>query len=68
MRRELAELLGPAKPPVATESDIEKSGLEVFKAKLVTDYEKGGRVSNNCVDKVRPTTNFDTLKALTKVV
>lgn len=64
MYRELAELLGPAKPPTATESEIEKSGLEIFKAKLISEFEKAGRVSNNCVDRVW-FSRFYVLQALT---
>lgn len=52
--RELAELLGQVKPPIATREEIEKSGLEVFKASLLQEYEANGKVASNCVDRVRP--------------
>ncbi|EJC97964.1 uncharacterized protein FOMMEDRAFT_162307 [Fomitiporia mediterranea MF3/22] len=48
---ELADLLGQVKPPVVTEEDIERSGLELFKAKDLGEYESSGRVANNCIDR-----------------
>ena len=51
--RELAELLGQAKPPTATREDIDKSGLKVIKASELKRYEEEGRVAYNCVEKVR---------------
>lgn len=50
--RELAEFLGQAKPPVVTEEEIERSGLELFKAGSLKEYEASGRVASNCVDRV----------------
>jgi hypothetical protein len=51
--RELAELLGQVKPPTVSKDDIEKSGLEIIKASMLEEYEKQGRVANNCIDRVR---------------
>ena len=51
--RELAELLGQVKPPVATREDIDKSGLQVISAGDLEEYEKQGRVASNCVERVR---------------
>jgi hypothetical protein len=50
--RELAELLGQVKPPVATKEEIEKSGLEIIKPADLERYEKEGRVASNCVERV----------------
>ncbi|KIJ54868.1 hypothetical protein M422DRAFT_42081 [Sphaerobolus stellatus SS14] len=47
---ELAELIGQVKPPVATKEDIEKSGLTVFKASELVEYEKTDKVASNTVD------------------
>lgn len=51
--RELAELLGQVKAPIATKEEIEKSGLEVFKARDIKEYEASGNVTSNCVERVR---------------
>lgn len=51
--RELAELLGQVKPPTATKEDIDKSGLQIIKASELSHYEQEGRVSANCLDRVR---------------
>lgn len=48
---ELAELLGQVKPPTVSKDEIDKSGLEVFKAELLEKYEKDGRVATNCVER-----------------
>ncbi|KAK2465790.1 hypothetical protein APHAL10511_002334 [Amanita phalloides] len=48
---ELAELLGQVKPPTATKEEIEKSGLQVFKASRVGEYEREGKISGNCVER-----------------
>ncbi|KAF8843245.1 hypothetical protein BDN67DRAFT_1001060 [Paxillus ammoniavirescens] len=48
---ELAELLGQVKPPTVSKEDIEKSGLEIIKASMLEEYEKQGRVANNCIDR-----------------
>ncbi|KIK90711.1 hypothetical protein PAXRUDRAFT_831471 [Paxillus rubicundulus Ve08.2h10] len=48
---ELAELLGQVKPPTVSKDDIEKSGLEIIKASMLEEYEKQGRVANNCIDR-----------------
>lgn len=50
--RELAELLGQVKPPVATREDIDKSGLQIIKSTDLEQYEKEGRVAANCIDRV----------------
>ena len=48
----MAELLGQVKSPTATDTEIERSGLEVFKAGVLGDYERDGLVASNCVDRV----------------
>ncbi|KAF9221511.1 hypothetical protein BS17DRAFT_250292 [Gyrodon lividus] len=48
---ELAELLGQVKPPTVSKDEIEKSGLEIIKASMLEEYEKQGRVANNCIDR-----------------
>lgn len=53
INRELAELLGQVKPPTVSREDIERSGLEIINASMLGEYEKQGRVANNCVDRVR---------------
>lgn len=51
--RELAELLGQVKPPTATKTDIENSGLQIIKASELSQYEQDGKISSNCTDRVR---------------
>jgi hypothetical protein len=48
----LAELLGQVKPPVASKADIERAGLEVIKGKLLKQYAREGKVTNNTSDRV----------------
>ncbi|KIO23896.1 hypothetical protein M407DRAFT_77559 [Tulasnella calospora MUT 4182] len=48
----LAELLGQVKPPVASKTDIDQSGLEIIKASQVTEYEKQGKVIENTSERV----------------
>ncbi|KAH8114585.1 hypothetical protein DFH11DRAFT_172893 [Phellopilus nigrolimitatus] len=48
---ELAELLGQVKPPVVTEEEIERSGLQVFKANSLEEFERNEQVASNCVDR-----------------
>ncbi|KAL5501626.1 hypothetical protein ACEPAH_8886 [Sanghuangporus vaninii] len=48
---ELADFLGQVKPPVVTEEEIERSGLELFKAAALKDYVSSGRVASNCLDR-----------------
>ncbi|TDL22093.1 hypothetical protein BD410DRAFT_788775 [Rickenella mellea] len=48
---ELAELLGQVKPPTVTRDDIERSGLETFKAHQIQLYEAEGKIASNCVEK-----------------
>lgn len=50
--RELAELIGQAKPPTASKEEIEKSGLEVIKASTVSQYETEKKISSNCTERV----------------
>ena len=50
--RELADLLGQVKPPTATKEDIDKSGLAIIKASELSQHEKDGKVSSNCLDRV----------------
>lgn len=52
--RELAELIGQVKPQVASKEDIEQSGLEVFKASQLSDYETTHKVASNTVERVCP--------------
>ena len=51
MCRDLAELLGQVKPPTVSQDDINRSGLEVIKSTQLGEWEKAGRISNNCVDR-----------------
>lgn len=51
--RELAELLGQVKPPTATRTDIDNSGLQIIKASELSQYEQDGKISSNCTDRVR---------------
>ena len=51
--RELAELLGQVKPPVASREDIDNSGLQIIKATEMKRYEDEGKVASNCTDRVR---------------
>lgn len=51
--RELAELLGQVKPPVATREDIDNSGLQIIKSSELEEYEREGKVASNCVERVR---------------
>ena len=51
--RELAELLGQVKPPVATREDIENSGLQIIKSSELEEYEREGKLASNCVERVR---------------
>ncbi|EJD50591.1 hypothetical protein AURDEDRAFT_112196 [Auricularia subglabra TFB-10046 SS5] len=48
---QLADLLGQVKPPVASKEDIEKSGLEVFKADMLPKYADEGKVALNTVER-----------------
>lgn len=48
---ELADLLGQVKPPTATKEDIDKSGLAIIKASELSQHEKDGKVSSNCLDR-----------------
>lgn len=50
--RRLSELLASAESPTASKEDIEKSGLEVFQASSIQEYESSGRVASNCTEKV----------------
>ncbi|KAG8949208.1 hypothetical protein FRC04_009007 [Tulasnella sp. 424] len=43
----LAELLGQVKPPVASKTDIDQSGLEIIKPSQVAEYEKEGKITSN---------------------
>jgi len=48
---ELAELLGQVKPPTASKEDIERSGLQVIKATMVSQYEREGKITSNCAER-----------------
>lgn len=50
---ELADLLGQVKPPTATKEEIEKSGLQVFKASKIREYEQESKIAGNCIERVR---------------
>lgn len=50
--RELAELIGQVKPQVASKEDIEQSGLEVFKASRLSEYEASHKVASNTTERV----------------
>lgn len=50
--RELAELLGQVKPPVATREDIDNSGLQIINSSELSRLEEQGRVASNCVERV----------------
>jgi hypothetical protein len=52
IRRELAELLGQVKPPTVSKEEIEQSGLEILKPATLEQYEKDGKVSSTCTEKV----------------
>ena len=56
--RELADLLGQVKPPVASKEDIEKSGLEIIKPSSLPGYEKLGKVASNTVERVGSSSDF----------
>lgn len=58
MHRELADLLGQVKPPVASKEDIEKSGLEIIKSSSLPEYEKLGKVASNTVERVGSSSDF----------
>lgn len=49
---ELAELIGQVKPPVASKEDIERSGLPVFKASGLAEYQTSGKVAANTTENV----------------
>ncbi|KAK0451408.1 uncharacterized protein EV420DRAFT_1560824 [Desarmillaria tabescens] len=48
---DLAELLGQVKPPTVSKEEIDKSGLEVIKSTRLAEYERGGKISSNCIDR-----------------
>lgn len=48
---DLAELLGQVKPPTVSKEEIDKSGLEVIKSTSLAEYERGGKISSNCIDR-----------------
>lgn len=50
--RELAALIGQAKPPTATPEDIEKSGLQIIKSTDIPQYAADGKVASSCIDRV----------------
>lgn len=50
--RELAALIGQAKPPTATPEDIEKSGLQIIKSTDIPQYAAEGKVASSCIDRV----------------
>lgn len=50
---ELADLLGPAKPPTATREDIARAGLRIVKPAEMKVLAENGRVVEACVERVR---------------
>lgn len=50
--RELAEILGQVKPPIATKDEIERSGLEVLKAKDLPQFVEANKVASNTTERV----------------
>jgi len=49
----LNELLNhaPPAPPTVSKDQLEKSGLEIIKASQIEEWEKAGKVRNNCVER-----------------
>jgi len=47
---ELAEFSEQTKRPVATEEDIQRSGLQTFKASAIEEFGRNGKVASNCLD------------------
>lgn len=45
-------MLGTARTSVASDDDIEKANLEVFKAKMMQEYEQSGKVSSSNMENV----------------
>ena len=46
------DLLGTARTPLASEEDIERADLEVFKAKSLREFENIGKVSSSNLESV----------------
>ena len=61
MSRELADLLGQVKPPTVSKDEIDKSGLEIIKAAQLSQHENDGKVSSNCLDRVRFSLSIENL-------
>lgn len=53
------------KSSTASREDIEKSGLEIIKASALSALEEEGKVTSNCVDRVRSFVFSFMRKALT---
>lgn len=53
LERELADFFGQAKSSVATDEDIQRAGLQTFKASQIRTVGEGGKIASNCLDKVR---------------
>ena len=47
----VSELMGPGKPPTASQEDIEKSGLTVFDSSEITKLGEQGVVLENCIER-----------------
>ena len=47
----ISELMGPGKPPTASKEEIEKSGLEVVPASLITKLGEEGKILENCIER-----------------
>lgn len=50
---ELVEFLTNVKAPTATKEEIEKSGLEIIRIEQLGQYERDGKISSNCIERVR---------------
>jgi hypothetical protein len=49
--RELAALLGQVKPPVASQEEIENSGLQIIRSSDIAQLSEEGKVASNCIDR-----------------
>lgn len=65
--RELAELLGQVKPPVATREEIDKSGLQIINSSELAQYEQEGKVASNCAERVSLLSRLCTIPRVTDI-
>jgi hypothetical protein len=47
----VSELMGPGKPPTATQDDIDNAGLQVVKGAQMVELAKEGKVLDSCVER-----------------